>query len=60
MYGVLLVGTIVTGIVQSTAITVLTVGFVNSGVLNLSQAIEITYGANIGTTVSMHNLWHLA
>lgn len=53
VWSAFLVGTILTGIVQSsTAITVLTVGFVNSGVLNLSQAVGIIYGANIGTTVS--------
>ncbi|WMM25024.1 Na/Pi symporter [Tissierella sp. MB52-C2] len=53
VWSAFLVGTILTSIVQSsTAITVLTVGFVNSGVLNLSQAVGIIYGANIGTTVS--------
>lgn len=47
------VGTILTAIVQSsTAITVLTVGFVNAGLMNLSQAIGIIYGANIGTTIT--------
>lgn len=47
------VGTLVTAIVQSsTAVTVLTVGFVNSGLMNLSQALGIIYGANIGTTIT--------
>jgi len=47
------VGTILTAIVQSsTAITVLTVGFVNSGLMKLSQAVGIIYGANIGTTIT--------
>ena len=47
------VGTILTAIVQSsTAITVLTVGFVNAGLMSLSQAIGIIYGANIGTTIT--------
>lgn len=47
------VGTLVTAIVQSsTAITVLTVGFVNSGLMNLSQGMGIIYGANIGTTIT--------
>ena len=47
------VGTILTAIVQSsTAITVLTVGFVNAGLMTLSQAIGIIYGANIGTTIT--------
>ena len=48
-----LVGTLVTAIVQSsTAITVLTVGFVNSGLMKLPQAVGIIYGANIGTTIT--------
>jgi len=48
-----LVGTVLTALVQSsTAITVLTVGFVNAGLMNLSQAVGIIYGANIGTTVT--------
>jgi phosphate:Na+ symporter len=47
------IGTILTAIVQSsTAITVLTVGFVNAGLMSLSQAIGIIYGANIGTTIT--------
>ncbi|HCW05593.1 MAG TPA: Na/Pi cotransporter [Clostridium sp.] len=48
-----LVGIIITALVQSsTAITVLTVGFVDAGLMNLSQAIGIIFGANIGTTVT--------
>lgn len=48
-----LVGIFITAIVQSsTAVTVLTVGFVNSGLMNLPQAIGIIYGANIGTTIT--------
>ncbi|SKA86337.1 phosphate:Na+ symporter [Clostridium sp. USBA 49] len=48
-----LCGTIFTAIVQSsTAITVLTVGFVNAGLMNLSQAVGIIFGANIGTTIT--------
>lgn len=48
-----LVGTIVTGIIQSSsATTVMVVGFVNAGIMNLSQAIGIIMGANIGTTVT--------
>ena len=47
------VGTVLTAVVQSsTAITVLTVGFVNAGLMSLSQAIGIIYGANIGTTIT--------
>lgn len=46
-------GTILTALVQSsTAISVLTVGFVNAGLLSLKQAVGIIYGANIGTTVT--------
>ncbi|HCA48697.1 MAG TPA: hypothetical protein DEP45_15495 [Armatimonadetes bacterium] len=48
-----LVGTVVTGIVQSsTAITVMTVGFVNAQLMTFRQALGIIYGANIGTTVT--------
>lgn len=47
------VGTLVTAVVQSsTAVTVLTVGFVNSGLMNLYQALGIIYGANLGTTIT--------
>lgn len=53
VWSAFLVGTLVTAIVQSsTAITVLTVGFVNSGLMKLPQAIGIIYGANIGTTIT--------
>lgn len=48
-----LVGTIVTVIVQSSsATTVMVVGFVNAGIMSLTQAIGIIMGANIGTTVT--------
>ncbi|SHI95368.1 phosphate:Na+ symporter [Dethiosulfatibacter aminovorans DSM 17477] len=48
-----IVGAIVTMIIQSSsATTVMTVGFVNAGLMNLSQAIGIIMGANIGTTVT--------
>jgi phosphate:Na+ symporter len=47
------VGIATTVLVQSsTAITVLTVGFVNAGLMKLSQAVGIIYGANIGTTIT--------
>ncbi|MCX7922648.1 MAG: Na/Pi cotransporter family protein [Clostridia bacterium] len=47
------VGTLITALVQSsTAVTVITVGFVNSGLMKLSQAVGIIYGANIGTTIT--------
>ncbi|AGT44034.1 Na/Pi cotransporter [Treponema pedis str. T A4] len=48
-----LTGIIVTGIVQSSgATTVMTVSFVNAGMLSLQQAIGVIFGANIGTTVT--------
>ncbi|MBQ7868283.1 MAG: Na/Pi cotransporter family protein [Clostridia bacterium] len=48
-----LVGALVTGIIQSSsATTVMVVGFVNAGLLNLSRAIGVIMGANIGTTVT--------
>lgn len=48
-----LVGTIVTAIIQSSsATTVMVVGFVNAGLMGLNQAIGIIMGANIGTTVT--------
>lgn len=50
--GVLL-GAAVTGVIQSSsATTVMVVGFVNSGIMKLRQAIGIIMGANIGTTVT--------
>jgi phosphate:Na+ symporter len=49
----LLIGTMVTMLVQSSsATTVMTVGFVNAGLLTLKQAISIVLGANIGTTLT--------
>lgn len=51
--GGLLTGTFVTASVQSsTATTVMTVSFVNAGLLTLSQAIPVIMGANIGTTAT--------
>lgn len=47
------IGTIVTAIIQSSsATTVMVVGFVNAGLMNLSQALGIIMGANIGTTIT--------
>jgi Na/Pi-cotransporter len=46
-------GTLMTAIVQSSsATTVMTVGFVNAGLMSLTQAIGVIFGANIGTTVT--------
>ena len=48
-----LTGLAVTGVIQSSsATTVMVVGFVNSGIMQLSQAIGVIMGANIGTTVT--------
>ncbi|MDD5794989.1 Na/Pi cotransporter family protein [Clostridium sp. HCP1S3_B4] len=48
-----LVGAVVTGIIQSSgATTVMVVGFVNAGIMSLYQAIGVIMGANIGTTVT--------
>ncbi len=48
-----LTGLVVTGIIQSSsATTVMVVGFVNSGLMNLKQAINVIMGANVGTTVT--------
>lgn len=48
-----LVGVVVTGAIQSSsATTVMVVGFLNAGLLKLSQAVYIIMGANIGTTVT--------
>lgn len=50
--GVLL-GTLVTAVIQSSsATTVMVVGFVNSGIMKLANAIGIVMGANIGTTAT--------
>jgi phosphate:Na+ symporter len=47
-----LAGTLITGVIQSsTAMTVMVVGLVNSGVLALRPAISVIMGANIGTTL---------
>ncbi len=49
------VGIAVTSIIQSsTATTVMLVGFVNVGLLTLTQATSVIMGANIGTTVTAH------
>ena len=49
----LLLGMAVTAVIQSSgATTVMAVGFVNSGLLTLGQAINVIMGANVGTTVT--------
>jgi phosphate:Na+ symporter len=48
-----IVGVVVTCVVQSSSVTtVMVIGFVNSGVMELSQAIGVIMGANIGTTIT--------
>ena len=48
-----IVGTVITAIIQSSsATTVMLVGFVNSGIMQLSQTVGIIMGANIGTTMT--------
>ena len=50
--GVLL-GAFITAVIQSSsATTVMVVGFVNAGIMNLTQAMGVIMGANIGTTVT--------
>ena len=49
----LAVGLVITGIIQSSSVTsVMVVGFVNAGLMNITQAISVIMGANIGTTVT--------
>lgn len=60
-YGLLL-GIGVTALIQSSsAVTVMAVGFVNSGLMTLGQSIGIIMGANIGTTVTswLLSLWQI-
>ncbi len=48
-----LTGMVVTAVIQaSAATTVMVVGFVNSGLMNLGQAVGVIMGANIGTTIT--------
>ncbi len=48
-----IVGVLVTCLVQSSSVTtVMVVGFVNSGIMTLMQAIGVIFGANIGTTIT--------
>lgn len=50
--GVLLGAGVTTVIQSSSATTVMVVGFVNSGIMKLRQAVGIIFGANIGTTIT--------
>lgn len=52
-FSAVLVGFVITTLIQSsTATTVMVVGFVNTGIMNLTQAIGVIMGANIGTTTT--------
>ena len=49
----LALGTAITAIIQSSsAVTVMLVGLVNSGIMNLTQAVSVIMGSNIGTTIT--------
>lgn len=49
-----LTGVVITATIQSsTAVTVMTVSFVNAGILNLTNAIGVIMGANIGTSITV-------
>lgn len=49
----MLAGLVITAVIQSSsATTVMVVGFVNAGLLSLTQAVGVIMGANIGTTVT--------
>ena len=49
----ILIGALVTAVIQSSsATTVMVVGFVNAGLMNLAQSVGIIMGANIGTTIT--------
>ena len=51
LFGVML-GAFITAVIQSSsATTVMVVGFVNAGIMNLSQAMGVIMGANIGTSI---------
>lgn len=53
LWSALLVGILVTAAVQSsTAVTLMTVNFVQAGLMTLRQSIGVIYGANIGTTIT--------
>ena len=48
-----IVGAVITAVIQSSSgTTVMVVGFVNAGMMNLKQAVWIIMGANIGTTIT--------
>lgn len=53
IYMGILVGTLVTVLIQSSSgTTVMVIGFVNAGIMSLTQAAGVIMGANIGTTIT--------
>lgn len=51
----ILVGALITMIIQSSsATTVMAIGFINAGLMTLTQAVGLIMGANIGTTITSH------
>ncbi|MFC1691299.1 Na/Pi cotransporter family protein [Nanoarchaeota archaeon] len=47
------VGTVMTSIIQSSSVTsVILIGFLNAGLMNLTQGLAVMFGANIGTTIT--------
>ncbi len=47
------IGTLATVVIQSSsAVTVIALGFVSAGIMSLTQAATVIYGANIGTTIT--------
>ncbi|MDD3276561.1 MAG: Na/Pi symporter, partial [Kiritimatiellales bacterium] len=46
-------GTFIGTLVQSSAATVMLVGFINAGLMTLTESVPVMLGANIGTTLSM-------
>ena len=49
----LILGVVITGIIQSSnAVSVMTVGFVNAGLMPLENAVGVIMGANVGTTIT--------
>ncbi|MFR5954067.1 MAG: Na/Pi symporter [Coprococcus sp.] len=58
-WSAVLLGAGVTAVIQSSgATTVMVVGFVNSGIMKLNQAVGIIMGANIGTTATSYGCCH--
>jgi phosphate:Na+ symporter len=52
-FSAITMGTVLGFLVHSSAATVMTVGFVNAGLMSLGKAVPLIFGANIGTTLSM-------